>query len=432
MLIEYNEARNINLLPDRIGITVSSPKLCSSINHFKGGTAYTAKNPKEITEYIQKSMDELKSIYEIEEKREYLPAQGKSIPGYSIKLGNMKCIPEEFKDATVRVFAWHPFTLIFYINFNRYLARYCDQRNISYTLTKGHDNAFEKIELSRQMTFGLMNEKMGIDNLFLELIVPAIRELFPELANYYENGRAMYNQFEVSHDILMNSEGEATETLTGWMNMNITKFLDSKFKWKDGKPFFNSNMNGLRFKAYTKDRVIRFELTYDTKYMNQENISRIEIRQIINHAYIMYEKISELTIRIKVTKRISEIPNLRKIVRIMRTEKDIKILESLKSLSLQTFKNEDIQKISGLNRNQVYYRLKEKMFWLFDKESKAKWCLKPLGLSIIKLLLIMLKNMDSLIQQISEFGPEIERRIDVLGVQDPNCFGRVASLLEFV
>ncbi len=431
MQIEYSQTRNINLLADRIGVTVSSPILCSSINHFKGGKTYTAKNPKEITDYMRERMEMLKSKYEIEDRREHFPGK-KSVWGYGIKLNNMECVPEEFRDATVRVIAWHPFSIIFYPNFNRYMARYCSRRNISYTLTKGHDNAFEKIELSRQVIFGIMDEKMGISNLFRELIVPVIREIFPDLAHYYENGKVSYNQFEVSHDILMNSEGEATETLVSWIKTNIIKFTDSKFKWEGGKPFFNSNMNGLRFKAYTKDRVIRFELTYDTKYMKHENISRVEIRQIINHAHTMYEKISMLTAGVRVTKRVSEIPNLRKIARLMRTEKDVKVLETLKLLSLQTFKNEDIQKISGLNRNQVYYRLKEKMFWLFDKESKAKWRLKTLGLSIIKLLLIMLKNMDSLIQQISVFDAEIERRIDVLGIHDPNCFGKVASLFEFV
>jgi len=45
---------------------------------------------------------------------------------------------------------------------------------------------------------------------------------------------------------------------------------------------------------------------------------------------------------------------------------DLKFLQSIASLGIQEFQNKDLQELTGMNWNQVYYHLKRKFAGCFD------------------------------------------------------------------
>lgn len=411
-----NELSNINISVDRVGFTISSASLISSINSIMPeptGTNSCGMSPKEISSLIASQISSLdKNLYEVTEKKEYLRSQKKSVRGFHIRVKD-KYLVGKWGEITIRVIAWHPFPILVYINFNRLLKSLFEKEGLKYQLPDGHDNAFEETPINRGYFKALALEYLDAWKIDEELIKPLINRILPELAVYFKWSCSYTNQIEFPIDVEVGDD--ANEILFRWATENMKHLNGSKLRFEDGKYFFNMTHDKLQFKAYTKGKLIRFELTFNTSYMKKEGISRRTLEDQFAKAEELFKRLNSLTKPIKVEKINITRENRQKIHSAIRTEKDIKVLKALIALAWQSFRNIDIRKINNLTRNEVYYRLKYKLSWLLDKTG-LKWLLKEGALHLVKQILDALQQLEFLMEKLVEPNQQ-EAYLDMFGVK---------------
>lgn len=390
----YTSPYNISM--DRIGITKMSRRFVATMNNFKGKECHVKETPKQITEYIEKRMDALAESGEfiIERTREYLPQQKKSVPGFKLMLRDEFYPSPEYQDTTIRVIAWHPFPVIFYPNFNRILARMCDRDNVKYKLPEGHDNAFEYIGINRMALKHIALAIMKLKNLEENFIDPVLKKMFPEYANSYIYNSSTINQCEITCDIPTKSSSEADECIYQWATQNMRIFTHSQLECEDGKPIFHFKTgDGLRFKIYSKGKVIRLEFTYDRTYLDDAKISRNSIKEIFDDAEKQFKDLDESTKEVQIQKVEPSKETMRKLHIATRSEKDIGILKSLAHRTMEWFKSGYVQEELNITRSMVNYRLSVKFNWLLEKKGR-KWKLKEGAIQIVKYFLGMIDELE--------------------------------------
>lgn len=155
-------------------------------------------------------------------------------------------------------------------------------------------------------------------------------------------------------------------------NTRIVSVLDEQriFLQKNGNEFvpriiddyrhvmMTYSFRGIQFKVYPKDLQIRFEITYNNEFLKRQskrknfNGLKSDFSMIYDLAQKMMSQIFSITKRITIEKSYEfteKIPVIK--------EADIEFLMAVKQFSIGEFKNSDIREITGLNANQVYYRL---------------------------------------------------------------------------
>lgn len=392
---------DINISVDRVGFTVSSASLISSINSIKCGATGINRcgmTPKEITSLISSQISQLdRENYEVIEKKEYLRSQKKAVKGYHIKVKDN--LVNEWGEITMRIIAWHPFPILVYINFNRLLKSLFERNGWKYKLPAEHDNAFEETPVNRSYFKALALEHLDVSKINKELITPLLNRILPKLADYFKWEYPHTNQIEFPIDIEVG--GDANEILFKWVTENMKYLNGSKLRYEDGKYFFNMTYDKLQFKAYAKGKLIRFELTFNTSYMKKEGISRRDLEEQFAKAENLFRRLNSLTSPVKIEKVRMTRENRQKLQSLLRTEKDIKVVEALKCLAWQPFRNIDVRAMNNLTRNEVYYRLKSKLFWLLNKTG-LKWSLKEGAVHLIRQLLDVLQQLEFLMEKIDE------------------------------
>lgn len=403
---------NINVGVDRIGITITSPKLLSSIQHL--GTDKTmAIHPFNITQYMKNQLENLREQgYDIVQKRERFMNAESSVPGHLVQVDHPTYGP-----ISVRVIEWYPFSILIYPNFNRLLKRQCDMYNVHYKMPEGHDNAFEELDISEGVIPSISYYFFDLDRLKREVALPIISELLPNLSKHYVNAILSFNQVEIPHEIKMKTPWEAEETAFMWMIANARLFKEWRIEEKGAVPIFHAKMlDGLRLKLYPKGRIIRFELTYDSKWMKDNGFTRKELKPIIDHAQEIYNSLAILTKPVRLR---GNVPNefINKIKNLFRSEKDTNLLRAIHKLVGTYFKNKYLQDITGLSRHQVYHRIKEKLSWLVSRvervingETKKSlfWQVPAIGKHALDRLIQLLEEVSAVFEMIQ--NPDLQPR----------------------
>lgn len=409
---------NINVGVDRVGITITSPKLLSSIQYL-GTDEVTDIHPFNITQYMKNQLENLREQgYYIIQKRERFMSAESSVPGHLVQIDHPSYGP-----LSVRVIEWYPFSILIYTNFNRLLRRQCDIYGIGYKMPKGYDNAFEELDIPKGVIPSLSYHFLDLDRVKREVALPIISELLPDLSKHYVNAILSFNQIEIPHEIKMKTAWEAEETAFMWMIANARLFREWRIEEKGGMPIFHAKMlNGLRLKLYPKGRLIRFELTYDSGWMKDNGFTRKELKPIMDHAQEIYQSLAVLTKPVKLRGKIPK-GFIDKIKNFFRSEKDTDLLRAIHKMVGTCFKNNDLQYITGLSRHQVYHRLKEKLSWLVyrvervingERKKSLFWQVPPIGKHAL----------DRLIQLLEEVGAVFEM------IQNPDLQPRYLSILS--
>ena len=350
---------------DRVWITVTFPKLLSSAK-YPGTNEVTDMHPSHITKSMRNRLDDLmRQGYDVEPKRERFMDSNHSVPGHLVQIEHVSYGP-----ITARVIEWYPFSILLYLNFNRTLKTHFDRYQIPYKIPDGQDNVFEELGVPDGATPTIAYHIFDQDRLRQDVVNPIIHELFPDFYESYGDTRIKFNLVEIPHEIKMNTPWEAEETAFMWMVANARLFKEWKMEEKDSIPIFHAKMlNGLRLKLYPKGRIIRFELTYDSKWMKNNGFTRETIKPIMEHAQEIYQSLASLTRPVKLRGNVPK-EFIKHLKNFFRSEKDIDLLRAIYKRTGTNFKNEDLQGMTGLTRHQVYHRLKDKFNWLVSRVEK--------------------------------------------------------------
>lgn len=179
-------------------------------------------------------------------------------------------------------------------------------------------------------------------------------------------------------------------------NTRILSVLDEQriFLQKNGNEFvpkiidhqrhvmMTYSFRGIQFKVYPKDQQIRFEITCNNEFLKRQskrkdfNGLKRNFSMIYDLAQRMMSQIFSITKKITVKKSYKftdKIPVIKEI--------DVQFLKAAKQFFIGEFKNSDIREITGLNTNQVYYRL-TKFKGYFSNTGKF-WSTTAMGLKLI-------------------------------------------------
>jgi len=300
-----------------------------------------------------------------------------------------------------RICTWVPCMTYVYFNGHDALKCYFEQNDIDYSDYKNSIVDLDKE--TRKEVKKQINKMMQLSKLS-----NVARKWFPifgmgELVPFY---RFSFNVLEFDVDqYIGNSElvklGIRNWSMTNFAvfeNTRIVSVLDEQriFLQKKGNEFvpkmidkqrhtmMTYSFRGIQFKIYPKDQQIRFEITYNNEFLKRQskrkdfNGLKINMSMIYDLAQRMMSQIFSITKKITVKKSYEftdKIPVIKKV--------DIEFLKAAKQFSIGDFKNSDVRDITGLNANQVYYRL-TKFKGYFSHTGKF-WVTTAMGLKLIVL-----------------------------------------------
>jgi hypothetical protein len=293
-----------------------------------------------------------------------------------------------------RICTWVPCLVYVYFNAHDFLFSYCEENGIEY---KAFRNSFEHVELTRKEI-----KRITLKHMRLSKLNNVARKwfdvFFKDLTEYYS---FTYSAIEFDLDQEA-GKNVVRQGIRRWILRNVPAFEGSQILSileqeriiirKEGKDFVPQIINertmllnwGLQFKAYVKGSRVRFELTYNSAFMKtkRNKFDRTDLRSIYAHAVKSMQRIFEITKRVKVRSRLDFSLEMQDQRPLILKEPDIKFLNAVRSMGINEFKNMDIRTLTGLNYNQVYYRLKVKFKDYFSLDGKV-WSFTGYGFKLV-------------------------------------------------
>lgn len=354
--------------------TIMDKKYRKTIFHPKIVTGRIVNNSCKIKEnhdleWKWERWDSNKNRRKVKNGREKKPAK----PTVIIRRNN-----DEYNTVTQRTLSWVPFTTLFTLNINKATANYCKKNNIPYKLLDGYDNGFEYIDLNKDEHIQLITNLADLEKLKEDVFLPYLKELFGEYAKYFTYFN--FCQIEVHYDQLFESKTKAKKALKLWALINHSYFgRNCKITVRASNYKFSYSYKGLQIKGYLKDKAIRFEITFNTKYMTEKvnghsRVDRKDIISALEEADRLFKRLSELTKPVQSNQFIPNDEQLRELRKLKNSTKDIDILEMFIYFAFTEFKRKDLIEATGLSINQAKYRL-QKFRWLLELRGK-KWIFK--------------------------------------------------------
>ncbi len=298
-----------------------------------------------------------------------------------------------------RICTWVPCMTYVYFNGHDALKCYFEQNGIEYS---GYKNSIVNLDKKTRKEVKKQIHRM----LQLSKLSNVARKWFPvfgmgELVPYY---RFSFNVLEFDVDQYIGNSELVKLGIRNWSMTNFTVFENTRilsvldeqriFLQKNGNEFvpkiiedqrhvmMTYSFRGIQFKVYPKDQQIRFEITYNNEFLKRQS-KRKDFNGLKNNFTMIYDlaqrmmsQIFSITKKITVEKSYEFTDNIPVI-----KEVDIEFLKAVKQFSIGEFKNSDIREITGLNANQVYYRLtKFKGYFLHTGKF---WGTTAMGLKLI-------------------------------------------------
>jgi len=298
-----------------------------------------------------------------------------------------------------RICTWVPCMTYVYFNGHEALKCHFEQNEIDYS---GYKNSIVDLDKETRKEVKKQINKM----LQLSKLSNVARKWFPrfgmgELVPFYHFS---FNVLEFDVDQYIGNSELVKLGIRNWSmanfsvleNTRILSVLDEQriFLQKKGNEFVPTiidnqrhvtitySFRGIQFKVYPKDQQIRFEITYNNTFLKTQSKRKdfkglkSNFSMIYDLAQRMMSRIFSITKKIKVEKSYEftdKIPVIKK--------SDIEFLKAANQFVVGEFKNSDIREITGLNSNQVYYRLK-KFKGFFSHQGKF-WEITAMGLKLI-------------------------------------------------
>ncbi len=300
-----------------------------------------------------------------------------------------------------RICTWVPCMTYVYFNGHDALKCYFEQKGIDYS---GYKNSIVDLDKETRKEVKKQINKM----MQLSKLSNIARKWFPifgmgELVPFY---KFSFNVLEFDVDQYIGNSELVKLGIRNWSMTNFSVFENTRilsvldeqriFLQKNGNEFvpkiiedqrhvmMTYSFRGIQFKVYPKDEQIRFEITYNNEFLKNQsrrkdfNGLKNNFTMIYNLAQRMMSQIFSITRKITVEKSYEftdKIPVIK--------EADVEFLKAVKQFSIGEFKNSDIREITGLNANQVYYRLTK--FKGYFSHSGKFWSLTVMGLKLIVL-----------------------------------------------
>ncbi len=300
-----------------------------------------------------------------------------------------------------RICTWVPCMTYVYFNGHDALKCYFEQNGIDYS---GYKNSIVDLDKETRKEVKKQINKM----IQLSKLSNVARKWFPifgmgELVPFY---RFSFNVLEFDVDQYVGKSGLVKLGIRKWSMTNFAVFENTRilsvldeqriFLQKKGNEFvpkiiedqrhvmMTYSFRGIQFKVYPKDQQIRFEITYNNKFLKNQSKRKDfhglkrDFSMIYDLAQRMMSQIFSITKKIIVKKSYEftdKIPVIKEV--------DIEFLKAAKQFSIGDFKNSDLREITGLNANQVYYRL-TKFKGYFSHTGKF-WATTAMGLKLIVL-----------------------------------------------
>lgn len=282
---------------------------------------------------------------------------------------------DEYGEITQRTLTWAPFITIFNLNGNKAVAKYCNKNSIPYKLLNGYDNGFEYIGMERKEHIQVLADLLDLERLKEKVIEPCLEETFGEYVKYF----CYFNvcQIEVHYDTIFESKRKAKKAMKLWCLLNHFYFnRNCRISIKASKYKFTYSCNGLQIKGYVKDKAIRFEITLNSKYMNEKingktRVDRKDIFSILQEADRLFKRLEEITKPIQTTNLEPSNEDLAILRKIRYSKKDIRMLEAFLAFSISEFKKKDLVEATDMKDGEVRYRL-QKLRWMLQLKGK-KW-----------------------------------------------------------
>ena len=307
---------------------------------------------------------------------------------------------KEYGLISFRICSWVPLLSYVYFNAHEYLRYYCDENEIEYERFK---NSFESIALTKKEIKKILLKATKLSKLG-KVARKWFKILIPRLADYYQFS---YSQIEFSIDQLIGERDLLRRSIEKLILRNLPAFQGSQifsvldrervFVRRNGKEFvpklindrvmlLNYNARGLQIKIYPKGKQIRFELTYNKSYMRKIRQRKHgpdikKISELYDHATQAMNRIFDIMKRVRIKSRHDFTEEINQSSFILK-EVDLKFLQAIASLGIQEFQNKDLQELTGMNRNQVYYRLKRKFAGYFDITGRI-WTTTGMGWKLL-------------------------------------------------
>lgn len=298
-----------------------------------------------------------------------------------------------------RICTWVPCMTYVYFNGHDALKCYFEQNGINYS---GYKNSIVDMDKEARKEIKKQINRM----IQLSKLSNVARKWFPvfgmgELVPFY---RFSFNVLEFDVDQYIGNSELVKLGIRNWSMTNFSVFENTRilsvldeqriFLQKKGNEFvpkiiedqrhvmLTYSFRGIQFKVYPKDQQIRFEITYNNEFLKTQS-KRKDFKGLKNNFTLIFDlaqrmmsKIFSITKKITVEKSYEfteKIPVIK--------EADITFLKAVKLFSIGEFKNSDVREITGLNANQVYYRL-TKFKGYFSHTGKF-WSTTTMGLKLI-------------------------------------------------
>lgn len=298
-----------------------------------------------------------------------------------------------------RICTWVPCMTYVYFNGHDALKCYFEQNGIDYS---GYKNSIVDLDKETRKEVKKQINRM----LQLSKLSNVARKWFPvfgmgELVPFY---KFSFNVLEFDVDQYIGNSELVKLGIRNWSMANFSIFENTRifsvldeqriFLQKKGNEFvpkmidnqrhvmLTYSFRGIQFKVYPKDQQIRFEITYNNTFLKTQSKRKdfkglkSNFSMIYDLAQRMMSRIFSITKKIKVEKSYEftdKIPVIKEV--------DIKFLKAANQIVVGEFKNSDIREITGLNANQVYYRL-NKFKGYFSHHGKF-WEITAMGLKLI-------------------------------------------------
>ena len=307
---------------------------------------------------------------------------------------------KEYGLISFRICSWVPMLSYVYFNAHDYLRCYCDENEIEYERFK---NSFERIGLTKKELKKILIKATRLSKLG-KMAGKWFKVLIPRLADYYQFS---YSQMEFSIDQFIGERDLLRRSIEKLILRNLPAFQGSKIFTvldrdrvivkRKGKEFvpklindrvmlLNYNASGLQIKIYPKGKQIRFELTYNKSYMRKIGRRKYgpdikKISELYDHAANSMNRIFEVLKRVRVKSRYDFTDDIVQSSFILKGS-DLKFFQAITSLGVQDFQNKDLQKLTGMSRNQIYYRLKRKFAGYFNITGRI-WTTTGMGWKLL-------------------------------------------------
>ena len=299
-----------------------------------------------------------------------------------------------------RICSWVPLLVYIYFNAHDYLRCYCEQNKVEHERFK---NSFESIALPKKDLKKIFLKATKLSKLG-KVAKKWFKLLLSRLAECYQFS---YSQIEFCLDQFIGERTLLRKSIEKLILRNLPAFQGSRIfsvldkervfvkrKDKDFMPklindrvmLLNYTMRGLQIKIYPKGKQIRFELTYNKSFLRKISCRKYgpdikSMRELYAHATQSMKRIFEIMRRVKVKERFDFTEEIAQSSFILKQD-DLNFLQAATYLGIQEFQNKDLQELTGLNRNQVYYRLKRKFTGYFDIKGRI-WTLTALGYKLM-------------------------------------------------